>query len=118
MQRARFESDLRDLLGLSGIRLVSVAAGEDEKTKEGVWVFTVHDGAGAITIRSSRGELADIGNGVVRTVRDLRAKEAASGGGSVQVEHEAAPAAIEERELTFEEKVLRAEEARRAAGGS
>jgi hypothetical protein len=112
--RVRFEEDLREALSIDGIRLISVNEGVEQNTKTPVWVFTVHDGQGSMTIRSGTGPLADIANGIVRTCRDLRAKEAASAGGPVEVEHVTEVAPPAEPELTFEEKV-RALEARKAA---
>jgi hypothetical protein len=75
--RARFESDVRTALLHVGIKLVSMTPGREHEAASGTptgethWVMTVHaEGVGFLTVRSSRGTVADVAAGVARVVRE------------------------------------------------
>ncbi len=134
-QRSRFETDLRAALECENIRLIACVPGQDEKTKEVVWVFTVYAGDPGrfITVQSPRGTLANLATGVTHVVRKQLATGDATVGAEIEpvvelqaprVSAEKVPVAlpaeparpIEAIELSIGERIRRAELAEQEQG--
>lgn len=89
-QRSRFEQDLREALLCADIKLISTVPGQEQDATTGrptgaaYWVFTLYAGGRFVTVKSSKGPLADVASGVTRAVREALEK----GSSEVRLEKE------------------------------